>query len=97
MADEFDNRDNNFLLTRVTYDHFRGNYFCGDYNPHTLFQKSIKGTTIYVLDGWHSLNTVPIIMPEGRDGLSISYVRVITVFTVFRLLTDFVCLYNYEF
>jgi hypothetical protein len=24
-------------------------------------------------------------------------VRVITVFTVFRLLTDFVCLYNYEF
>ena len=23
--------------------------------------------------------------------------RVITVFTVFRLLTDFVCLYNYEF
>ena len=73
MADEFDNRDNNFLLTRVTYDHFRGNYFCGDYNPHTLFQKSIKGTTIYVLDGWHSLNTVPIIMPEGRDGLSISY------------------------
>jgi hypothetical protein len=26
-----------------------------------------------------------------------SQVRVITVFTVFRLLTDFVCLYNYEF
>ena len=25
------------------------------------------------------------------------WVRVITVFTVFRLLTDFVCLYNYEF
>jgi hypothetical protein len=25
-----------------------------------------------------------------------SQVRVITVFTVFRLLTDFVCLYNYE-
>ena len=24
-------------------------------------------------------------------------VRVITVFTVFRLLTDFVCLYTYEF
>ena len=24
-------------------------------------------------------------------------VRVITVFTVFQLLTDFVCLYNYEF
>jgi hypothetical protein len=24
-------------------------------------------------------------------------VRVITVFTVFRLLTDFACLYNYEF
>jgi hypothetical protein len=24
-------------------------------------------------------------------------IRVITVFTVFRLLTDFVCLYNYEF
>jgi hypothetical protein len=23
--------------------------------------------------------------------------RFITVFTVFRLLTDFVCLYNYEF
>ena len=71
MADEFNNRDNDFLLTRVTYGHFRGNYFCGDYNPHTLFHKSIKGTTIYVLDGWHSLNTVPIIMPEGRDGLSI--------------------------
>ena len=28
---------------------------------------------------------------------SIHQVRVITVFTVFRLLTDFVCLYNYEF
>ena len=25
------------------------------------------------------------------------HIRVITVFTVFRLLTDFVCLYNYEF
>jgi hypothetical protein len=25
------------------------------------------------------------------------YLRVITVFTVFRLLTDFVCLYTYEF
>jgi hypothetical protein len=24
-------------------------------------------------------------------------VRVITAFTVFRLMTDFVCLYNYEF
>ena len=24
-------------------------------------------------------------------------IRIITVFTVFRLLTDFVCLYNYEF
>jgi hypothetical protein len=28
MADEFNNRDNDFLLTRVTYGHFRGNYFC---------------------------------------------------------------------
>ena len=26
-----------------------------------------------------------------------TWYRVITVFTVFRLLTDFVCLYNYEF
>jgi hypothetical protein len=43
-------------------------------NIHTLFEKSIKGTTIYVLDGWHSLNTVPIIMPDGRNGLSISYI-----------------------
>jgi hypothetical protein len=30
-------------------------------------------------------------------GKYIYQVRVITVFTVFRLLTDFVCLYNYEF
>jgi hypothetical protein len=29
--------------------------------------------------------------------LSLHSLRVITVFTVFRLLTDFVCLYNYEF
>jgi hypothetical protein len=29
--------------------------------------------------------------------LCLYQVRVITVFTVFRLLTDFVCLYNYEF
>jgi hypothetical protein len=29
--------------------------------------------------------------------LSNGFVRVITVFTVFRLLTDFVCLYIYEF
>ena len=29
--------------------------------------------------------------------INIQVVRVITVFTVFRLLTDFVCLYNYEF
>ena len=28
---------------------------------------------------------------------TISLVRVITVFTVFRLWTDFVCLYTYEF
>ena len=28
---------------------------------------------------------------------TISLVRVITVFTIFRLLTDFVCLYTYEF
>ena len=49
MADEFDNRDNDFLLTRVTYGDFRGNYFCSDYTPPTLFQKSIKGTPFYVL------------------------------------------------
>ena len=29
--------------------------------------------------------------------MALYQVRVITVFTVFRLLTDFVCLYNYEF
>ena len=29
--------------------------------------------------------------------MTLYQVRVITVFTVFRLLTDFVCLYNYEF
>ena len=29
--------------------------------------------------------------------MALCQVRVITVFTVFRLLTDFVCLYNYEF
>ena len=29
--------------------------------------------------------------------MSYCFHRVITVFTVFRLLTDFVCLYNYEF
>jgi len=29
--------------------------------------------------------------------LCLYQVRVITVFTVFRLLTDFVCLYTYEF
>jgi hypothetical protein len=34
----------------------------------------------------------------GTSGCECLYqVRVITVFTVFRLLTDFVCLYNYEF
>jgi hypothetical protein len=32
------------------------------------------------------------------EGLQSTYqVRVITVFTVFRLLTDFVCFYTYEF
>ena len=36
-------------------------------------------------------------LPTCSSNLSWFQVRVITVFTVFRLLTDFVCLYNYEF
>ena len=32
-----------------------------------------------------------------RGKLSWLHIRVITVFTVFRFLTDFFCLYNYEF
>jgi hypothetical protein len=43
-----------------------------------------------------------IVVPVSRPAASyypkcLYQVRVITVFTVFRLLTDFVCLYNYEF
>ena len=34
---------------------------------------------------------------KTRSIKTMCQVRVITVFTVFRLLTDFVCLYNYEF
>jgi hypothetical protein len=34
---------------------------------------------------------------EDRMPPNTATVRVITVFTVFRMLTDFVCLYNYEF
>jgi hypothetical protein len=33
---------------------------------------------------------------EGKLFICLFQVRVITVFTVFRLLTDFVCLYTYE-
>ena len=34
---------------------------------------------------------------NGRKNILGLCLYVITVFTVFRLLTDFVCLYNYEF
>jgi hypothetical protein len=40
----------------------------------------------------------PTFMEQNINTLAYLYqVRVIAVFTVFRLLTDFVCLYNYEF
>ena len=39
-----------------------------------------------------------VLLTNSSDEILTKYqVRVITVFTVFRLLTDFVCLYNYEF
>jgi hypothetical protein len=37
-----------------------------------------------------------ILQRESQNSKCLYQVRVITVFTVFRLLTDFVCLYNYE-
>jgi len=36
-------------------------------------------------------------LENNKSPTSLYQVRVITVFTVFRLLTDFVCLYTYEF
>ena len=43
--------------------------------------------------------TVQILVPVINNAVKIItwYLTTITVFTVFRLLTDFVCLYNYEF
>jgi hypothetical protein len=42
--------------------------------------------------------TIPSILCRVQNGPQCLYpVRVSTVFTVFRLLTDFVCLYTYEF
>ena len=47
---------------------------------------------------WGTLTRCLISLMIMSHQLQPSYqVRVITVFTVFRLLTDFVCLYNYEF
>jgi hypothetical protein len=46
---------------------------------------------------WHCLNALRKLCCWFHPLISRFQVRVITVFTVFRLLTDFVCLYNYEF
>ena len=53
----------------------------------------------YQASGWIQANVPSPVLPTVTDmGWKCLYqVRVITVFTVFRLLTDFVCLYTYEF
>jgi hypothetical protein len=62
-----------------------GFFFC------SLFFKTNNQHGIFILD-------LQNIIPEKFGSLEMPVqVRVITVFTVFRLLTDFVCLYNYEF
>ena len=45
---------------------------------------------------WGAMDRSQLTQSKNPTSPTVS-VRVITVFTVFRLLTDFVCLYNYEF
>ena len=45
----------------------------------------------------HLLTVCNVPFPCDDLNVCLYQVRVITVFTVFRLLTDFVCLYTYEF
>ena len=63
----------------------------------SLILSSTKQTSLsYIkwslLSSWYSCN-----LSFGVKQQLHTQVRVNTVFTVFRLLTDFVCLYNYEF
>jgi hypothetical protein len=62
----------------------------------------IRGPTYFPLGGGirlHDVLPLPIIDPIYLYFriTNNNQVRVITIFTVFRLLTDFVCLYTYEF
>ena len=82
-------------------------YFrCGDINLHT----ASDGTKYLEMDErqtktWTGENINDVIVEKDEidtrnthiHDRSLYQVRVITVFTVFRLLTDFVCLYTHEF
>jgi hypothetical protein len=61
---------------------------------HTLTKKLLTFLTLYLYTFSLYENASLIIFSAEK---CLYQVRVITVFTVFRLLTDFVCLYNYEF
>jgi hypothetical protein len=81
---------------------------CGNFNVNTIDINNELSSKINVLNSWSKISkkqksilcVIDGFFPVGADACwfySGICCFVITVFTVFRMLTDFVCLYNYEF
>ena len=101
-----------FLLLSDAWGFFGGGFWRGSSNTNLvvfgLTWHGIEPTIFIIRDEqvyhytpcviiWRLSDQWSEVVGDIVNGYRLYQVRVITVFTVFRLLTDFVCLYTYEF